>query len=74
MWHRVLMDLPLWDVRDVTRLPLATSPASSQTSVDSGQCLYCDAYTLCQATTQYTRSSEHTTEAVFSVDRATTGC
>jgi hypothetical protein len=36
---------------------------------------YCDAYTRCWATTQYTRSSKHETiGVVFSVDRATAHC
>jgi hypothetical protein len=35
---------------------------------------YCDAYKYCKATTQYTRSREYRTIAVFSVGRATNRC
>jgi hypothetical protein len=38
--HYVLLDLPLWAVREAVRLPLAPSSACRLTSVGSRRCLY----------------------------------
>jgi hypothetical protein len=40
----MLVDLPLWAVRDVTRLSLAPSPGSSRTSAGSLQIIGCRIY------------------------------